>query len=304
MLEIIKITFPVFAIIVLGYFLRRHKLLSDNNIHVLNLLVYYVSLPAIIFISFYNLDWTVVSNLKILGFNLVVLVAISILTLVLLSFTNLKPIYKAAIFSASIVGNTVYIGFPLAQKAFDANLYNNFLIAATPQLVFGIIISVLVYEFYVIKSKNFKTYFLDFIKNPLVISLFLGIIFSLIQIKGELVNTLLSPIQMFAATASPIALLALGGFLRGRYDHSDFVNSLFVSTIKLVLFPLILFVLAKYFLSFPSGPSILAASMPTAATVFVIAEKYNVVPKFIASALFLTTLISIFSVSIILALIK
>lgn len=304
MLEIIKITFPVFAIIALGYFLRRHKLLSDNNIHVLNLLVYYVSLPAIIFISFYNLDWTRAANLKILGFNLVLLIVISFLTLILLSFTNLKPIYKAAIFSASIVGNTVYIGFPLAQKAFDANLYNNFLIAATPQLVFGIIIAVLVYEFYVIKSKNFKTYFFDFIKNPLVISLFLGVIFSLTQIKGGFINTLLSPIQMFAATASPIALLALGGFLRGRYDHSDFVNSLFVSTIKLVLFPLILFVLAKYFLSFPSEPSILAASMPTAATVFVIAEKYNVVPKFIASTLFLTTVISIFSVSIILALIK
>jgi hypothetical protein len=284
--------------------MRRHKVLSDNNIHVLNLLVYYVSLPAIIFISFYNLDWTSVTNLKILGFNLVLLAVISMLTLILLSFTNLKPIYKAAIFSASIVGNTVYIGFPLAQKAFDANLYNNFLIAATPQLVFGIVISVLVYEFYVLKSKNFKTYFFDFAKNPLIISLFLGIIFSLMQIKGELVKTLFSPIQMFAATASPIALLALGGFLRGKYDHSDFINSMFVSVVKLVLFPLVLFLLAKQFLSYPSEPSILSAAMPTAATVFVIAEKYNVVPKFIASTLFLTTIISIFSVSIILVLIK
>jgi hypothetical protein len=268
------------------------------------MVVYYLSLPAIIFVSFYKIDWFNPANLKVLGFNLFLLLVISVAILFILSLTKLKPTYKAAIFACTLVGNTVYMGFPLAKKAFETNLFDNFLAAATPQLVFGIILSILVFDFYVLKSKKISLYLRDFVFNPLSLSLFAGIILSVFTFVSGLIKILLPPIEMLGATASPLALVTLGGFLHGKFLKSDLQSSVFVAIIKFALYPMLILFFGKFFLSQPVSPSILAASMPTAVTVFVVSEKFNVLPKFVASTILVTTLLSILTISLTLVLIN
>jgi predicted permease len=205
---------------------------------------------------------------------------------------------KAALFLTALVGNTIYMGFPLVGSAARQADFAAVVAAGTIHLAVGIALSILAVEFYVLRSKNIKTYVLDFIKHPLILSMALGFALSFVKLpeaSGALKRTLL----MLGSTASPVALLALGGFLHGRFMRHHLAQAWLSVVLKLVLFPLFLF-LASFAFVLPghqAGISALLAGMPTAVTAFVVAEKYKLDESFVASCIVLTTVVSLFTIS-------
>lgn len=302
MTQIISIVLPIFLIIGLGFFMRRAGLVKEEWVHILNSFVYYVSLPAVVLISFWQIQWNGI--LRLLGVNLLGMVAFALLLALVLHLTRISGKIKAALFMVSMVGNTVYMGFPILNSALPRDLAGGAIGAATLQLVLGLVLSVIAVEFWVVKAKDFRSYLTDFVKNPLIISLVGGILLSLIWRDGSLVEMIRKPVNMLGSTASPLALFALGGFMHGKFIRSHLSFSLASSVVKLLFFPLFMMPLA-WMLYQPVDEvmvTLLVSSMPVAATAFVIAEKYKLDEKLVANAIVLSTLVSIFTVSGFLAL--
>ena len=69
-METFFITVPIFLLILVGYVLRRFKVLSEGNTHILNQFVYRVSLPAAILSAFWGISWAKPEVLQILFFKL------------------------------------------------------------------------------------------------------------------------------------------------------------------------------------------------------------------------------------------
>ena len=304
-MSLLFITAPIFLLIALGYVLRSFRGITRRGIHTLNNFVYFISLPAVILISFWGIDWFDGDTRTVLLMNTVAVGAFAVGLLFLLSLLPFAKKTKAGIFVAALVGNTVYMGFPIGERALSGDVYDIFLAAATPHLVIGIAISVLAIEWFVLRSHNPIRYVRDFCLNPLILALVGGIALSVANVSGEVVELIKQPITMLAATASPIALVTLGAFLRGVFQFRLAGQALIATSLKLAAFPVVVFGVGQLFMLEPPlvTASVLAAAMPTAVTSFVIAEKYDAAPQLVATTLFMSTLCSLATVTVVLALV-
>ena len=303
-MEIFRLIFPVFSIIALGYAMRRTNIIENGAIHALNMFVYNVALPAVIFLNFWRIDWHDPEILAVLGFNVGVLTLFALLLLCILHFTSLSPKYKAAVFMSALVGNTVYMGFPLGASVFGQEHFQHFVAAAAPHVVIGMAMALLAAEYFVVRARRVSVYVRDFFINPLIIALILGVVASLIRFHGAFASIIEGPIGMLAATASPVALFALGAFLYGKFSVVHGKVYPVTVALKLIALPVAIFFGAISMggvSEFVRNASLLAAAMPTAVTVFVISEKYDILPDFVAHVILVGTAFSVVTISAILA---
>ncbi len=301
-MSVLAITLPIFLLIALGFVLRSMHGITKDGIHALNSFVYWVALPSVILISFWGIDWFDPTTREVLLVNTGALVAFALLLVVVLKLLPLSGRTRGGLFAAILVGNTVYMGFPIGERALGEGNFDLFLAAATPHLVIGIALSILAIEYFALRSHSVKRYLKDFLFNPLIIALIAGISLSVLGASGSVVDLLKQPITMLAATASPVALVTLGAFLRSAFKFKLVGLALLAGIGKLAILPFAIFA-AGLLIGFDENlltASVLAGAMPTAVTSFVIAEKYNAHPELVASALFVSTLASVATIPLVL----
>lgn len=300
-MNLLLITAPIFLLIAFGYALRVFGVMNQSGIHALNNFVYWVALPAIILVSFWGINLFDEETRAVFLVNTAGLLAFALVLFIALRFLPLNKKTKAGIFVSALVGSTVFMGFPIAERVFEGGAYDLFLAAATPHLVIGIAISIAAIEWYMLGSKSPLRYVKNFVLNPLILALAGGIALGAFNISGGLIDPLKQSITMLAATASPIALVALGAFLRGAFKFRLAVPSFLSASIKLLALPLFIYGAGLVFTLDAEAvtASVLAAAMPTAVTSFVIAEKYHAASELVATTLFMSTVLSFFTITLV-----
>lgn len=297
---------PVFILIALGYALRRLNVIKSNWINILNSFVFYISLPALIISNLSEVSKELLSPLlSIVTYNFAIVLISAVVLLLLLTFIPISKKLKAAVFISTIMGNTVYLGIPLVQNILSPSaseaLVGIISIAGVTQLITGMLLALIALEFVYGKTRNWKVVAMHLIKNPLVISAIVGLGLSFISLPTMYTQILQNPISMLAATASPLALITIGGFL---YGHKKFIYkelAALASTLKLIGMPLLAWVIYQSFnLPKVTGSSaILMSAMPVAVTAFIIAEKYELDSRFVAIVMLVTTITSFATINLI-----
>jgi predicted permease len=131
--------------------------------------------------------------------------------------------------------------------------------------------------------------------NPIVVGVMAG---AAVGISGA---TLPLPVDRFLAfvggSAGPTALFALGGSLAGRHLGRDWPAVVALAAGKLVAYPALAWVLLRAAGLDPVtvAAGVLIASLPTAANVFVFAERYQAVPERISAEILLSTVAGAFT---------
>ncbi|MFA5991676.1 MAG: AEC family transporter [Candidatus Doudnabacteria bacterium] len=306
-ISVLGIVLPIFALVYIGYYFRRLKLCTDEWVDVLNKFVYYVSLPAVIIVSFWDIQWRSIEIWTAVGWNAVAYLAFAVLVfLSLQSLKHLSGATKSAMFMVSLVGNTVYLGFPILIHALGTAKASYVIASGTAHLVLGLVLSILAVDFWVVKSKKLSLYRDDLIKNPFTLSVVAGILLSLIGLRGPLLNVIHTPLAMLGGTATPLALFTLGGFLHGKFLRQHITRSLVWTGIKILAFPLFLWL---FMLLLPADRnivqvSVLTGTMPVAVTCFVIAKKFKLDEAFVTNVILLSTAISVITISIFLTVMR
>ena len=140
---------------------------------------------------------------------------------------------------------------------------------------------------------------LRILKNPVILSIMLGILCILLDI--QLPELLSSTLKMLGQTASPLALFVIGGSLIGMNLRSLTAFSWFLTVIKVIVMPLLIFSLLSAFdvsreMLF-IGTLLAALPMPIAFGIF--AQHYGVQDKALPP-LVLSTLMGFIVVAVIL----
>jgi len=298
-MQILQIVLPVFLIILVGYLAGKSKVVKPGHIDALNDFAYYIALPALIITSFWQINFLQKGLSEIIGYNFLALALFAFLLMLGLNLFNIDKKTKAALFLSSLVGNTIYIGFPIGRQAFGGD---NFAIVAgvgAIHLVLGTFLGVMAAMHWTQKHENLKLYLKEFFTNPLILSLIAGIILSFAPGFGKTETILKNTLSMLAATASPVALFALGCFLSQRSHKIPFSLRAVPVILKLMVFPLFVFLILKKFgqVSGPTNISSFLAAMPTAVSTFVIAEKFGLDEKLVADSLLITTALSVITLT-------
>lgn len=300
MISIFVLLIPVFGFIVLGYLLHLYNLVKTEWVKKLNFFVYYFSLPALIISLFWKIEFTK-STLGFLGFHSLLIIFLSIFLVFLLSLFKINNKTKVAIVLGAVVGNTMYMGYPILRTTYPSFPIEVSMGAGVVQLVVGLLVSLFLIEFFVLKTKKISVYFIDFIKNPLVLATIIGIVLNL-MFDNKTDNIILSIISMIGETASPLALFTLGVFMHNDFSKQSFLLGSFTVIAKLVLLPFFVFlasVLFGYNNEFVQI-SVLISAMPTAITSFVLAQKYDLEEQLATDIILGSTILSVVSIPLIL----
>lgn len=299
MISTAMILLPVFGLIGLGYVLHKYNIIKEHVARWLNYAIYYVSLPALIVSLFWNIEFTR-STITFFGFHVGLILVLSVLLVGIMSVFAIEQKMKVALILTIMVGNTVYMGYPLISRAYPDFPLEVAIGAGALQLISGLLIALFFIEYLVLKTKKFSVYMIDLVKNPLVIAVVIGVVMSILP-HNQSITPITQFIALIGKTASPLALLTLGFFMNRSLSKKSIMLGSIAVVAKLALLPLLVFALS-YLLGYSKAfvqVSVLISAMPTAVTSFVIAQKYALDEDFCADVIFASTLISIVTLPVV-----
>lgn len=292
---------PVFLIILVGYFSRKFKILKKESNAALNQYVYYFALPAILFISIAKNPISNIINLNfIFAFlsGMVILYILMFAIAYVLKMGNIKQIGILALGVSS--PNTAFMGIPILTILIGDHVITAVAFASV-LLTVPMIISIFIIEAeknaqYSLLKRAYKNIF-PLLKNPIIISSFLGILFSALNIP--IPNFLKVSLEQLGNTTGPCALFAIGQTLFGiKIIGNVKIRSFLLCAGKLFIHPLItLFFIYIFNVPAPFGMvALLLSAMPSAAIVFILAQKYSIYENEATSLVFETTLCSVLTI--------
>ncbi|MCT8987347.1 AEC family transporter [Shewanella phaeophyticola] len=309
----------VFAIMVLGSLFQKSRILPADTDVILNQFVYYVAFPAILLIV---LAETPIEDIAqwgfIAGFSLAMVITYSVGVLLSLWQAPKQQAVAAMRALNSTFGNTAFIGIPLMSLMFPDNKMA--LVAAA----IASLLSVIMFAFALVsielasRSKQSTEPAILIMasalgKNPIVVGSAIGITLSACHITLPSSITLM--LHQIGNTSSPCALFAIGMVLvkalrqqsgRKLFSAGLIVELNGINLLKLVVQPLIAYALLKAFGVTPQWliMGVLLASLPTAASVYLLAERYQVHANVSAQGILYGTLMTFLSLPIIETLLK
>jgi len=307
MIDIFLKTLPFFAILALGYGSARTRFFSAEATDHLTKFVFYFALPAMIFRFASSLP---VDRLLHWPSVLAYLAATACVYLIATIAARLRgtPRIEAAFEGQSAaIGNVGFLGIPmLALILGEAAIGPIMLVLATDLVVFSSLIVVLVsiYRDGTLSLRTFKTVALGLVKNPMVMAIALGLFWSFNALPVAAPVT--SFLDTLGAASTPCALFAIGASLAAITAERPGV-AIWLSGLKLGLHPaLVAFATLVLFdvPGFTAAVMIAAAAMPTAGNVYILAKHYGVAPLRVSSTIFISTVLSVLTLTLVIALVS
>ncbi len=304
---ILNVSVPVFAIILAGYLAARSGLLGQGSTGALNAFVYYFALPPLLFLSMARVPLSEIFHWPYLGAYTIGLLGTALLSLVAgLIFFRRHAAELPLQAMTAVFSNTGYMGVPLFLTAFGEKgvLPALILTVFNGAVIVGAVVVLI--EFASSKSSNpvriFRDVFVALLKNPLVMSAVVGVLWS--ALKLPLPKPLTNLCEILGASSSPCALFAMGLSLVAHKGGGDARETGWLVFLKLIVQPALTFWLAFGVFGldpFWASSAVILAALPTGALTFVVAQRYGLYVAPATQATLVSTVLSVVTVSALLA---
>jgi malate permease and related proteins len=281
------VTLPIIALIVIGYGVQARvpearKALSYvyTNVVLPSFMVYFLSTTTLPLTALWPVVWFTILQSAVVG-------AAGWLLARLLHLPNeVRPVVAIG----GVFANTGNFGVPLAILAFPPEYTaDQAIIAAITAIIFVPLCTLVLAPR---ERKGWRHTFVTVATNPIVVGVGAGLA---LRVAGvHLPDIVAKPLQMLAAAYTAIALMSLGAALHGGSIKLTDIALRITLLMKLLISPLLTWALG-YVLGFTGtqlGLFVVAASMPTAALVGVIAKQNERSPETATSAVFISTLLA------------
>lgn len=301
MLPIFLKTLPFFALILCGFVAARTKFFPPQAAAILTKFVFYFALSAMLFRLAATLP---LDDLWQPQFLMAYAIASGILYAFVMLIARLRRVnWAESVFEAhtAVIGNVGFLGLPMFVSMFGAAAAAPVMMGLTVDLVvFGSIIVIIVEA-----SRGegrglaaLKKVFFGLLKNPMIMALVAGLAWSIFGLPW--VEPLDEFTRTLGAAATPGALFAIGCTLAAQKADQKAGIAIWLTAIKLFAHPAIvaIFVLLIFEVDpFVAAIAILAAAMPTAGNVYMLAQHYGIGVHRVSATILISTAISILTVT-------
>ena len=288
----VNVVLPIFLLMCIGILMSKIKIFNGEFLERGNNFAFKVLLPTLVFNNIYQSRISEEVNVNLIIFAVVIVLGtIGLMFLIVPRFEKdnrnigiiIQGIYRS---------NFVLFGVPLSSNLFgDSNL------AVVTTLVAIIIpiynfMAVIILEWYSNNKSNYKKTVVNILKNPLIIGSVLGITASLLNIRMPV--PLEKTVSEVAKTATPFALMVLGGEIKIGNIKKNLKYIVAVSTAKLLILPSIVLAAAAAFgyrgVELGALFSMIAPSI--AVSSYTMAQQYDCNSELAGQLVFITTLFS------------
>lgn len=304
MLAIFLKTLPFFALIGLGYWAGRTRFFTAEATAYLTKFVFYFALSAMLFHFSANLSLANVWDSRLVAAYLWGTAFVYGIASLVGFLRNLDVASNAMEAQCAVIGNTGFLGVPMLTLLLGPDAIGPIvLVLAVDLIVFSSLIVILITGSRdgQMSLRVLRTIGMGLLKNPMIVAMTLGFIWSGLRIPIP------APMNDFlvilGGAATPGALFAIGASLASKSAEKMQVAG-WLTFCKLVLHPAFVAMAALWFFKVDpdkAGIIIAAAALPVAGNVYMLAQHYNVGPARVSAAILVSTVLSIFTVSAVIA---
>jgi predicted permease len=284
--RIFIVLFPVFTIILAGYFYARFRSFDMSSANRLNMEIFS---PALLF--------TVLSDhsFNLFDYQSLTLAALLILLgsgLIVLPLVRWLKIQEKTFIPSMMFVNTGNIGIPVALFAFGE--------PGLPAALLFFMITTLANFSLGIYIMNHRAPWFKIFQIPLVQAALVGLVINMMSV--EIPQLLLTPVEMLGQCAIPIMLFSLGVRLT-QIDLTHWRIGLLGAVVRPLVGTLLFLLIRPWFTLTPIQASglLIFAVLPPAIINYIIAEQYQQEPHQVAAIVMLGNLGSFISLPIALA---
>ncbi len=214
----INAVLPIVITVLIGYVLKRIGIMNDTFSKSANKLVFKLFLPSMLFLNVFKINNFSFSDVGYIFYVVAAVVMIFILAIPLVIAVTKKNERRGVLLQCCFRSNFALIGIPIAQSLFgDEGVVVATLLSAVAIPLFNILAVISLSIFSSEKSCfSIKKVLLDIIKNPLIQSIFAGLLALIIKnVFGYIDFTFESTpiykvLQYLSSVATPMSLLVLG----------------------------------------------------------------------------------------------
>lgn len=261
--------------LLIGIFLRRVRTIPENAPQILNQVILYVALPALIFRSIPGIEW----NPKLLGLCLVPW-SLFFLAWGVFRKTSWDREVKGALILTAGLGNTAFIGFPVIEALYGEEGLRYAILLDQPGTFLivsslGLVVANR-YSYGVLRKRDLALRILLF---PPFLSFVLALVLAILGWKPSGTGDFI--LERLANLLTPLALISVGLQLRlgdirteGKYLFAGLV-------FKLVISPLVIlgFMKALNFTGTFGKVAVMEAAMAPMVTSTIVAQAHNLRPR-------------------------
>lgn len=293
MIHIFTALIPIFSLIMIGYFLKRIKFPSKEFWPQADKLTYFILMPSLLI---YKLSTANLQGVDGLNFVATAIFAISFIFILLIMINKLFK-FKGDAFTSIVQGGirfNTYVFLALIDSVFG----DKGLVLAAILMTFVIpFINILCISSFALYINNNRLTFIYLLKsiitNPLIIACFIGGMINFLGIQLPIIADKI--LAILSSAALPLGLLSVGfGLVIKEINSSK--NEIFNANIaKLIITPIIMFLVAKLFNldDFMISILIIFAVLPTAPSSFVLARQLGGDVNLMSSIITVQTLVSV-----------
>ena len=242
-------TVPVFAIMIIGQFLKKIGIIDIPFANIANKFVFKVCLPCLLFQDLAATNIKENFDLSYVGFCFLATLS-SILVIWFLAKKLLKDKTEVGAFvQCSYRSSAAILGIAFIQNIYGTSGMAPLMIIGSVPLynIFAVII--LTFESNgaenMNSSDNIKRAFVNILKNPIIIGIFFGLIASYYNL--DFPKMIDKTINNLAVMTSPLALISIGTAFEGKKALAKIKSTAVASSIKLIVLAAIFIPIAVYF---------------------------------------------------------
>ena len=299
---LLQVILPVFLVIGFGYLAVWQKWFSDSGVEALMKFTQTFAIPCLLFQAVSTLDLSQTFHFALLGsfyFGAVCGFCLGLFGARFLFKRTWDD--SVAIGFCCLFSNSVLLGLPITERAYGtAALTANFaIIAVHAPICYGIGITVME----LVRGRGssapelLRKVLQAIFKNALVIALGLGFFVNLLGIILPVILT--DGLDLLANAALPAALFGLGGVLVRYRPEGDLRVIFYICAISLLVHPSLVWITGRYFdlseTDFRSA--ILTAAMAPGINAYIFANMYGTARRVAASAVLISTALTILTAS-------
>ncbi len=297
MVGVLQGFFVVWAIIMVGWFVGRQKILGENARQVLSALTFFVASPALLFETLSK------AELREVFAEPLLVTAVAAIVSALMFFSIVKFILKRALpealmsSMAASLASSANLGIPIAVYVLgDASYVAPLLIF---QLAFFTPLFLMILD---ASTSTHRTtpagFILMILRNPMIVGSALGLLVA--GFGWQVPDLVLEPVHLIGGAAIPAMLIAFGMSLNGskplQAATARRLDTLLASGFKLVIQPGLAYLFARFVVGM-EGQALFAAvvvsSLPTAQNVFVAANRYATGLTVAKDTVLITTVVAV-----------
>jgi predicted permease len=333
-LEVAGTTLPIFAVVAIGFFIKKRGLISEKHVPVLNRLTYNFGLSALVFIGITDNKFSDIFDVRLLKVLFPAYFIYIALVFVAFYFTKINIRTKSAIMVSSYRNNMAFIGMPILLYSFGNLASAKASIVIAILLPLNIIMTAVFYQVFKVslntapdgrnaassgpnaasangqKSRirsgfNVKRLLREIFLDPVIIAVLAGLLIS--YFNFQLPVPVKNIFSILSDMAVPLALISIGASFKFSHVKNNLKYLALISFSKLIVFPLIAMFFCFYVFklgSLDASVIVILFGTPIAVATYMQSAKYDTDHDFISSAIITSTIASAVTLSVWLFIVK